>query len=378
MKLNKTKSIITEDETIEGLVGCSYEYSIKDTKVSLDWLGPKIPQNVWYEVTSFLKWTYDQYKSESQVRLFVSPTLRTWKAWAFPQQAKTGMSALELDNEMAREQRAALQLNPPDWLYFGTVHHHCSMGAFQSGTDRENEEKQDGLHITVGNLDKDVYDIHCRFYRKGCKFETTLNMSWFFETGDMLATWPKMFSEYMPPDLPDKTARKMMCQPVTLAFPEEWKANIIEIKPPVFHTTPTHTSPCSTGTTHSVYDPRSSYNGSDISVPVWKRAMNAWRDIVKGCIENQVQVNDLADAMQDIESRLFGYRFIIEACIKHHVDVDDMERLTPVDLEREFAEVALMQELKDEHDAKAKQEAANPKSNGHLPGDDDAYSHMIT
>jgi hypothetical protein len=46
---------------------------------------------------------------------------------------------------------------------FGTVHHHCSSSAFQSGTDHSDELSREGLHFTIGNLDKPFdLDIHAR------------------------------------------------------------------------------------------------------------------------------------------------------------------------------------------------------------------------
>ena len=46
---------------------------------------------------------------------------------------------------------------------FGTVHHHCSTSAFQSGTDEADETNREGFHFTIGNLDKEDIDIHFRW-----------------------------------------------------------------------------------------------------------------------------------------------------------------------------------------------------------------------
>src|ERR1700744_1027595 len=177
MKIKIKERKVTDDASIPNLLTCEIEYEIKDAKGSVGYIGPKIPAELWYQITSFFKWTYDTAKSESQVRLFVSPTLGQWQAFAFPQEAKTGMTTTELDNDDSKAQRAALNLNPPDWYLFGTVHHHCGMNAFASGTDEENERDQDGLHITVGHMGSPKYDIHCRLWRRGMKVDP--DMSWF-------------------------------------------------------------------------------------------------------------------------------------------------------------------------------------------------------
>jgi hypothetical protein len=92
---------------------------------------------MWHQVLSFFRWTHKEMNSESQVRLYVNPKLGRWGAWAFPQVARTGMSAREMPTpetpEKAQERFASWQSEPSDdWLYFGTVHHHCSASAFQA------------------------------------------------------------------------------------------------------------------------------------------------------------------------------------------------------------------------------------------------------
>lgn len=179
MKMKVNGNVVEDDVSIEGLLDCKMKHEIKESKGSMLYTGPKIPPEVWKEILSFFKWCYTTYHSECQVRLFVSLTQNTWRAYAFPQEAKTGMTAREIDNDEAKAQRAGLNMNPPDWIYFGTVHHHCGAGAFQSGTDEDNEKGQDGLHITIGKVDEKKHDIHARFYRRGMKFNP--DMSWFYD-----------------------------------------------------------------------------------------------------------------------------------------------------------------------------------------------------
>lgn len=368
MKFNRQTQKIETDESIPDLLECSYEYSIKDTTASMTWLGPKIPQEVWYAITSFFKWTYDTTKSESQVRLYVSPSLRTWKAWAFPQEAKTGMSAREVPNEAAQQQRQELGLNPPDWYYFGTVHHHCSMGAFQSGTDEENEKNQDGLHITVGSMDKAQYDIHARFYRKTMKFEKTVNLSLFFDIGTVLNTWPEMFKNYMPKDIEHQTAIKLMGKPVTVEFPDKWKSNLIEIKPAVIALVNRQVSfPVTTGA--DVY--------CSEMVPTWKRGSNAWKEIVAKSVARELAGNDITDALQDLAMEDFAYSILVTACLRHKIDLDDLIRQQPPNIETDMAELQAKIELEREMGEKnPKGDASTPQfPNGHgCHGDE--WSHM--
>lgn len=360
MKMKMKGGFIEDDASIDGLFACTMKYEIKSTKATIDWTGPKIPLDEWNQVLSFFQWCYDKYKSECQVRLFVSPTLQTWKAYAFPQEAKTGMTAHELDNEEKNRQRAALNLNPPDWYYFGTVHHHCSAQAFQSGTDENNEKDQDGLHITIGKMnEKENYDIHARFYRKGLVLQNdNLDMSWFVDTSAILAECPQKFRPYLPKDWADKQARRLLTKvPTELVFPEQWAANVIEIKPVV--TTYTGSSvgqpgleSWRTGNGVSTQCP-SQYSAE--TEPMWKRVDAAWKEIVYRCVQEEIKLDDLEQALGDMAQMQFAPYIICQACRHHKVDPDDLERQGPIDLERDMAEEAL-------HQQKAKEDAKLPKS----------------
>lgn len=218
MKLISTRSKVKETRDFPGLISCTMEHEVKQSTGTARFTGPYIPEEVWKKILSFFAWTYETTKSESQVRLYVNTSASTWDAWAFPQEARTGMTAKEIACPDAEAQRARFG---EGWVYFGTVHHHCSASAFQSGTDESNENHQDGLHITVGNIDKAQHDLHCRFYLNGCKFDP--DMSEFWPIGEELV-------EALPIELWDKVARFQMGKSSRVEFPTEWRTNLIEVK----------------------------------------------------------------------------------------------------------------------------------------------------
>ena len=128
--------IVSETKEVPGLLNCRIDYEVKTAKGRLDYAGPKLAPELWHQVLSFFRWTHKEMRSESQVRLYVNHALGRWGAWAFPQEARTGMNARELATletpEQARVRFASWQSEPSDdWLYFGTAHHHCSASAFQ-------------------------------------------------------------------------------------------------------------------------------------------------------------------------------------------------------------------------------------------------------
>lgn len=226
---NKTDSLY-RDVKAEGLFDAHLTYKVASFDGELTYNGPKIPREMWGQILSYFKWTYDTFKGESQVRLYVSPKLGQWKAWAYPQKPSIGgLHTEEVDNEEAKKQRAQLFENDDDWIAWGTVHHHCNVSAFQSGTDRDNEEVQDGLHITVGDLDKEKYSIHSRLYHKGDMFEPKYKELW--AIGDSIKDVPAWVIAMLSGDIEEQVAMKQMCTPSSAEFPAEWKANIIKEEP---------------------------------------------------------------------------------------------------------------------------------------------------
>jgi hypothetical protein len=235
MKLIKPKPVPAcyIDKDFPELIDCRFEHTVSKTEASLKYLGPQISPEVWGQILSFFSWTYQESHSESQVRLYVNPKLKEWRAWAFPQKSGTGMTAHELTleelkrgteetPEMTKARFAAWGVPASgDWIRFGSVHHHCGCSAFQSGTDETNEKSQDGLHITVGKIDEARHDLHCRFYINESCFDP--DMSVFWDVGDFVR-------EKIPDNLYDACARHQMTEPSDAEFPKEWKDNFMEVK----------------------------------------------------------------------------------------------------------------------------------------------------
>jgi hypothetical protein len=220
-----------EKKLMPGLMTCDLDLHIAKATAVYQWTGPKMNQEMWWQICSFFEWTYEAAKSESQVRLFVNSVTKEWAAWAFPQKRGTGMTTTELSDDPRWDDQRR-RFPDPDWYYYGTVHHHCSCGAFQSGTDEQNEKDQDGLHITVGKIGSTRYDIDCRLYQSRWRLSNSLNMADFWDIGERV-------KELIPADLHQTVALHQMCQPPPkgYAFPVAWQENYIVPPPPV---TPAH------------------------------------------------------------------------------------------------------------------------------------------
>jgi hypothetical protein len=121
------------------------------------WKGPRIQMHVWRQI---LAWFGAHVDNEVQCRLYLNKRLGEWKAVVLPQEYPSGMTTKELPYHAKHKE--ICDAIGADWEEYGTVHHHCKSGAFQSGTDMSDEAKKHGLHITVGHLDKPKYDLHGR------------------------------------------------------------------------------------------------------------------------------------------------------------------------------------------------------------------------
>ena len=212
-----------EVKSLPGLMTCNLDLHISSATADFKWTGPKISRELWWQILAFFEWTQATARSESQVRLFVREG--EWSAWAFPQQANTGMTTKELPEEASWKEQRAKFSDADGWYYWGTVHHHCSAGAFQSSTDQQDEKDQDGMHITVGKIGSPRYDLDVRIYQSRWKMPAP-DLSHFWDIGLIAAS-------EIPAQFHGLVAQHQMCTPPPkdYAFPEEWRANYIVPKP---------------------------------------------------------------------------------------------------------------------------------------------------
>ena len=299
-KYNQTK--VSDEKSVPGLVNSQIEYEVKGARGRLEYTGPKLAPELWHQILSFFRWTYKEHGSECQVRLYVNVKLGRWAAWAFPQAARTGMTARELPvqetPENARARFASWQSEPSDdWLYFGTVHHHCSASAFQSSTDEQNEWNQDGLHLTVGRMDQERHDLHARFYLGGNGYEPDLSLFWAIDTE---------LAEQVPASLHHHLAIHQLGAKVTVAFPDQWRENLVE----------------------TALEPRSlvplrHWDLDDLQLPLLTRVEEALEDIYQQCGVRSVREEEwLADLQALAGNEVL--QVILAACLKHQVTPDTL------------------------------------------------------
>ncbi len=137
------------------------------------WKGKKIPLSMWRTIMAFCKHSYDTIKSETLIYLFYDQDKpQPWSYWVPPQET----AGMTVKSSPENPEYATQREQYPDTM-FGTVHHHCSSSAFQSGTDEADETQREGLHFTIGNLNKDNdFDVHFRMTIGNCHSELDAHM----------------------------------------------------------------------------------------------------------------------------------------------------------------------------------------------------------
>lgn len=126
---------------------------------------PALPLELFRRVEAFFVAIFEKFKSEAVVLLLCNPTLSEWRV-VVPRQSVRG---LRVSYDLG-----TLPPSPEGFELFGTIHSHADISAFHSGTDDRDEIHFDGLHITVGNLDKPSRSYACRWMLAGRAFTTTM------------------------------------------------------------------------------------------------------------------------------------------------------------------------------------------------------------
>jgi len=201
MYLTNNKVLTQQDqELFSGLLPTMIPEPKKE-ELQVAWKGAKIPHKLWQTCLAFLKWTYDKYKSEATMRLAYNRESRKWAAIVLPQEICGGLTAQEFDEHDNLEE-AEEAVRKHGFTYMGTIHHHCGVSAFQSGTDLDDELTQgSGVHFTVGFLNRDHFDLDVRVVVAGFNYPHQKIEDWIDSSNknrlDRHATFPRTWKKRM-------------------------------------------------------------------------------------------------------------------------------------------------------------------------------------
>jgi hypothetical protein len=139
----------------------------------ISWNGNKISLATIQETMSFFVWQFQTYGTESQLRLLRHNETGEFKFVPFFQYIETGLQSNEIKESTENNNLTEYYLKN-GFHFFGSIHHHCTAGAFQSSTDYRDEISINGFHFTIGNLDKKNFSIHGRFVFRSVCYEIDL------------------------------------------------------------------------------------------------------------------------------------------------------------------------------------------------------------
>lgn len=199
------------------------------------WSGTKMPHLLWQTIIAFFEYTYDKSKDESVVYLYYNEETNQWMAWAPPQRGM-GMTVRTVDDHVNWKQQEEF---PGGFVRVGTGHHHCVTNAFQSGTDSNDEFTGNGLHFTVGLMDKEFHDLHARAVFNGNMIEVELD--------DWIELADKYRALNLPPELIGYAYDYSLQSkaPKEIEVPQMWKDNFLSFATTGYGLQTSHQGHCS-------------------------------------------------------------------------------------------------------------------------------------
>jgi PRTRC genetic system protein A len=113
------------------------------------WEVEKIPARIMGQVVNFFKRVYDQRHAEAMVLLTMDRETKEWGTFIPTQLVSGGGINYVYDRDHLTSGK----------LLVGSIHSHCNMGAFHSGTDTGDADEFAGFHATIGKISQDVPEI---------------------------------------------------------------------------------------------------------------------------------------------------------------------------------------------------------------------------
>lgn len=222
--MKKPNYIVHADKLYEEVVHPLYTtykpFDLPVMKPTPKWTGPKIPFGLWQEMAAWCQITQAKHKSEALVFLFLDLEKSEWKAWYLPQITNGMTVQADEDHKDYTTQRKAF----PD-LQFGSLHHHCTAGAFASGVDKADEKNREGLHFTLGNIGSAKHSVHYRFCIEGACYEGEAHEV--IEYAKEIAQVPDKYR--------DSIHKEMILEPVEGWVEKDFEEELKNISKPVYN-----------------------------------------------------------------------------------------------------------------------------------------------
>lgn len=118
---------------------------------------PRLPATLLAEAVAFFREVFEKYKAEAIMLIYYHLGDKRYE--------------LKVPRQKVAGEHCEYEIGPtpPGYLRVGTIHSHASAEAFHSELDDLDEMHDDGLHITVGNLDQTI-SLSCSLVVEGRRF----------------------------------------------------------------------------------------------------------------------------------------------------------------------------------------------------------------
>lgn len=117
-----------------------------------EWDAPVIPAVICAQIVDFFRRIWDKHKAEAEVILTATyemidgyPKIKDYRVF-IPTQKVSGGGVQSVYEPT--------HIDSKKYLIIGTMHSHCNFSAYHSGTDTGDAQGMDGLHLTIGYVDK--------------------------------------------------------------------------------------------------------------------------------------------------------------------------------------------------------------------------------
>ena len=125
---------------------------------------PKIPTKHVWRIKKFFKDVVAKHHSEAATILFFNKETKEFKIHVPTQRVSHGSVKYKIESASNIE-------GMEGFLCVGTIHSHCDFNAFHSGTDIEDEEDFDGLHVTFGHNHLEEFSISASIVVNGHRLQ---------------------------------------------------------------------------------------------------------------------------------------------------------------------------------------------------------------
>lgn len=126
---------------------------------------PKIPYDHWKQIVAWHRKVVKDYNAEAHISHLLTRD-GEYLHVPFHQSVRRGSMTIKVDYQDADNaiimQRLEDEYGVSTGDFHGTTHNHVVSTAFESGTDKTDEEYKQGVHFTVGKMNLPVIDIHAR------------------------------------------------------------------------------------------------------------------------------------------------------------------------------------------------------------------------